>query len=278
MSIERFICLVLAVCAVGLAPAQSAPSSFEKVPDQALSTLRIAKGKAISTGMVFVNGKLLSGPYVVSRYGTAIRVNRDQVTGQIVPWQQFTVSAGSGRTVAPRQPAPAPVPAPAPAKPAASSVDDLFDDDPVPAKPAAAAPAPAPAAPAASAAPPESFGEYADTPRSKALLKRINDYRTDVDRTLRGDGVYFFGLRHSPVRVESRLAKELMAILPDALREADDARQLYDILRRKGVTYLPPAACVDLMRDRTLYLKIRDRLREIKEEQSFRKMLGGGGL
>jgi len=68
-----------------------------------------------------------------------------------------------------------------------------------------------------------------------------------------------------------------MAVLPDALRDANDARQLYDMLRRKGITYIPPAACVDLMRDRGLYMKVRDRLREIKEEQSFRKMLDASG-
>ena len=268
--------LAISLASMALMAAPYVPPPFEKVPDPALSALRITKGKVISTGIVFVNGKLVPGPYVVSRYGTVIRVNREQVTGQVVPWVQFTTTAGARPPARPQAAAPVPPPAPAPAKPAASSVDDLFDDDPAP---AAAAAAPRPAAPAAAPAPaaPVPAGEYVDSPRSKNLLKRINDYRTEVDRTLRGNGVYFFGARYSPIRVESRLAKELMAVLPDALRDANDARNLYDILRRKGITYIPAAVCVDLMRDRALYIKVRDRLREIKEEQSFHNMLNNAG-
>ena len=268
VSFRKFFACALTIIAVGALSGAVPPSAFDVVPEPALAALRIAKGKVISTGLVFVNGKLLKGPYVVSRYGTAIRVNRDQVTGQVVPWIQFTTAAGAKPPPPPPKPA---QPAPAPA-PAASSVDDLFDDEPQPARQPAAAPTPtrshAPAVPA---------GEYVDNPRSKALLKRINDYRTDIDRTLRNNGVYFFSTRHSPIRVDSRLAKDLMAVLPDALRDANDARQLYEILRRKGVTYIPAAACADLVRDRALYMKVRDRLREIKEEQSFRKMLDSSG-
>ena len=61
---------------MALMAAPYVPQPCEKVPDPALSALRITKGKVSSTGMVFVNGKLVPGPYVVSRYGTAIRVNR----------------------------------------------------------------------------------------------------------------------------------------------------------------------------------------------------------
>ena len=269
VSFRKFFALALTIVAIGALSGAVPPPTFEVVPEPALAALRIAKGKVISTGLVFVNGKLLKGPYVVSRYGTAIRVNRDQVTGQIVPWIQFTTAAGTKPPPPPKPVQAAPAPAPAPA---ASSVDDLFDDEPQPARPPAAAPAPASTPPPAVPA-----GDYADTPRSKALLKRINDYRTDIDRTLRNNGVYFFSTRHSPIRVDSRMAKDLMAVLPDALRDANDARQLYDILRRKGVTYIPAAACVDLVRDRALYMKVRDRLREIKEEQSFRKMLDSSG-
>ena len=273
-SFRKISVLALApVLAAFGAPAAPVPvPEFDKVPEPALAALKVAKGKVISTGMVFVNGRLLKGPYVVSRYGTAIRVNRDQVTGQIVPWIQFTTAAGT-KPPPPKPAAAAPQPAPAPTA-TSSSVDDLFDDDPPPAKPQAAASVPVRQV---SAPPPVPAGDYVDTPRSRNLLKRINDYRTDIDRTLRNNGVFIFSARHSPVRLEARMAKELMAVLPDALRDANDARQLYDMLRRKGVTYIPAAACADLMRDRALYIAIRDRLREIKEEQSFRRMLNGQG-
>lgn len=258
--------LLSAALAAGVLCAAPPPEPlFEKVPAPAVTALRIAKGKMISTGLVFVNGKLLPGPYIVSRHGTAIKVNREQVTGQIVPWSQFVV--GGAPRPAPRPPAAAPA-APPPPPPSASSVDDLFED--APAKPA---PSGRPAAPAPVAAPPPPAGDYVDTPRTRSLLKLINEFRTDVDRTLRGNGVYFFGVRHAPVRVEARQAETLLAILPTALRDANDARQLQAILRSRGITYLPPEVCADLMTDRALFMKIRDRVREIKEEQSFRRML-----
>ena len=263
--LHHHLLLSAALAAGVLCAAPSAESLFEKVPAPAVTALHIAKGKMISTGLVFVNGKLLPGPYIVSRHGTAIKVNREQVTGQIVPWSQFVV--GTSSRPAPHPPAAAPV-APPPQQPPASTVDDLFDD--APAKPAASD---RPTAPASVAAPPPPAGDYVDTPRTRALLKRINEFRTDVDRTLRGNGVYFFGVRHAPIRVEARQAETLLAILPNALRDANDARQLHGVLRSRGITYLPPEVCADLMTDRALFMKIRDRVREIKEEQSFRRML-----
>ena len=257
--------LLSAMLAVGvLCAASQSESLFEKAPPPAVSALRIVKGKMISTGLVFVNGKLLKGPYFVSRHGTVIKVNREQVTGQIVPWSQF-LGGGAARPQAARPPSAAPA-APPPPPPAESSVDDLFEDAPATPAPRAASAAPPPP-------PPAPAGDYVDTPRTRALLKRINEFRTDVDRTLRGNGVYFFGVRHAPIRVEARQAETLLAILPNALRDANDARQLHGILRSRGITYLPPEVCADLMTDRTLFVKIRDRVREIKEEESIRRML-----
>ncbi len=275
MSREKYILPLLAFAACLLHAAPEPGPAFEKVPKAALNALRISRGKVINTGMVFVNGKLLPGPYIVSRYGTAIRINSVQVTGPLVPWVQFTTAAGNAPAArAPAAPPPAAAPAPA-AKPVSdSSVDDLFGDAPAPAPAQAAPRAAAPAAPAAAPVP---EGRYADTPRSKALLKRINDYRTDLDRLLRGNGVLFFSTRHSPVRIDSRLAQGLLDVLPNALRDANDARELQSILRAKGITYLPAAACAEMIRDRALYMKVRDRMREIKEEQAFRKMLGNAG-
>ena len=263
-----------ALAALALATGLAAPppeSVFEKVPAPALAALRISKGKMIPAGLVFCNGRLLKGPYIVSRYGTAIRVNREQVTGQIVPWPQFTTAAAAKPQAAVKPPPAAKPPAPPPA--ASQSVDDLFADD---APPAASPPPRQQPKPAAAEADAPS-GDYVDSPRSKALLKRINDYRTDVDRTLRGNGVFFFGVHYAPVRVEPRLAQELLAVLPGVLRDAASAQELHDMLRRKGVTYLSPAVCADLIKDRALYMKVRDRIREIKEEQAFRKMLDGAG-
>ena len=160
MSPEK-IAFIASIAAAGLLAAAPGAPAFEKVPEPALAVLRIAKGRAITTGMVFVNGKLMKGPYVVSRYGTAIRVNRDQVTGQIVPWVQFTTAAGAKRHT-PHPPPQANAAPPPPSPPTqASSVDDLFDDDPPSPTPSSASPATAAAsaAPQPPPPPPPSAGE-----------------------------------------------------------------------------------------------------------------------
>ena len=135
MKVKAVIGLIGALAlAVGAATPQ-----FEEVPAAANKALKAVKGKAIRTGMVFVNGHYVKPPYVLMRSGTALFVNYNtQITGQIVPWKTFLATQG-GAAAAAAKPA-----APAPARPA-QSVDDLFADAP-------------PVAPAKTAAPAEARG------------------------------------------------------------------------------------------------------------------------
>lgn len=106
-------CFAMALMAVVAEAAPVQNGGFEKVPPAALKALAVTRGKAFNSGLVFVNGKLVPPPYVVSRYGTAIVVNDRQVTGQIIPWSKFQGTQKGASSDSSSD---------------ATSVDDLFDD------------------------------------------------------------------------------------------------------------------------------------------------------
>jgi len=254
---------------LGLAAAYAAEApAFEKPPAQALKMLKGAKGKPVRAGAVFVNGAFLKGPYVVARYGNVLRVNGEQVSGQIVPWKQFLAASGGGAA------APAPKPAaaaPAPAAKPATAVDDLFDDAPAakPAAKAAAAKAPEPE--------PEVEGDYTPNARTKALLKRVNAARTDVNRKLLDGCVCFFGPGYGMVAPNAKQSAALLAVLPEALRDAESGRDLASRLRAAGFAFLPQGLCDDLYAHSRDYVALQEWRRKAKEDAEVDKLLQGGG-
>jgi hypothetical protein len=64
-------------------------NNFPKVSPDAVKVLKISRGKAFNSGAVFVDGKFIPPPYVVERYGTYLRINRIQVTSQVIAWDEF---------------------------------------------------------------------------------------------------------------------------------------------------------------------------------------------
>jgi len=249
-----FCGLLLAALAGAAAP------SFEKVPDEARVALRGTRGKPTSTGLVFVNGHYLKPPYVLARYGTAIFVNNVQVTDQIVPWRSFLATQPGAAPVAASAPAPA-----APAK-KATAIDDLFDD------------APAPAAKAAEAAAPSAgtSEKFEMNERAKALLKRINDQRTALNRRLRNGETCFFGKGYARVDVPQRLGRDLIGVLPEAMRDASDGADLHNRMRARGFVFLNAQLCSELIENRADYTEIVERRKKLKEEDDLQKMLNGG--
>ena len=227
--------------------AGAATPQFEAVPAGANKALKAVKGKPIRTGMVFVNGHYVKSPYVLMRSGTAIFVNYNtQITGQVVPWKAFLATQGG---------AAAPKPA-APAQPrTAQSVDDLFADVP---PPASAAPAPAAATDVAEDV------DFTPNDQSKRLLKRINDRRSYLDRRLREGYVIFFGSRYAPVSVAPRLARDLLAMLPEAIRDSSDGADLFGKMRGKGISYMTREICDELVENRTDYSALVERRKEIE--------------
>ena len=175
----------LSICCIAVLSA-AVTFAMPEIPLDSAKALGRARGRKIDTGLVFVNGKYISAPYIVERWGTGIRINGIQVTGQIVDWVEFLKTQEGFKLV----------PAENPPKSESgsdtqsdslddlfsdddssdageSSLDDLFDDDPPPAKKKPASRARKPRR--TKAAPSYSFeGEFAHNEASKALLQKIN--------------------------------------------------------------------------------------------------------
>ena len=247
--------ILLAALAAGIL-ADAAPPTFEKVPDAARTALKGSRGRPVRKGFVFVNGHYLAPPYTVARYGTAIFVNNVQVTDQIVSWKQFLST----------QPGAAPAVAAAPAAPAkkATAIDDLFDDGGAPAKQAT----PEPAA--------SGDGSFELNARAKQMLKRINDYRTDINRRLLNGETCFFGKNYARVDVPQRLGRGLLDVLPEAMRDAANGADLYGRMRNRGYVFLNANLCADLIENRADYTALVERRRKVKEDEDVQKLISTG--
>lgn len=231
--------ILLTVAAFTAAVAFAAPP-FEKVPEQAMQALKGAVGKPQDSGLVFANGHYIRPPYRVARMGTAIYINDVQVTDQINSWRKFLATqpgyAGAVTSKA--------------ANAEAKNLDELFADEEEPEEK-------------------EPEQEVAFTPNAKsaALLKEIDTYRADIQRKLREGNFIFFGSRYARVVVEPRVAKSLLAALPEAMREADDGVDLEARVRAKGIVFLNRTICSDLLEHRPDYLKLIERRKFLLEQE-----------
>lgn len=294
--------LSVAIGLIGLlaVAVEAAVRDFEEVPASANKYLKAVKGKPIRTGMVFVNGHYVKPPYILMRSGTALFVNYGtQITGQVVPWKAFLATQGgviaaqqavaaqaaaAQASVAQAAAAQRAASTSAPASPSVvQDIDDLFDDTPPPPSqpqqpPPSSLPSPQTALNMTALSEAEAAADASFEPNdhSRALLKRINDQRSYYDRKLREGNVIFFGTRYSPVTVDSRLVRSLLAVLPEAMREADDGAQLFAALRSKGITYLSREVCDDLIDNRPDNRQMIEYRKTIEKDHELRKMLEGG--
>lgn len=212
---------------------------FEKVPDRALQMLKGAVGKPQDSGLVFANGQYVRPPYRVARMGTAIFINDVQVTDQVNSWRKFLATQpGYVGKVAAR----------AAEVGEAKSLDELFADEEEP-----------------EVNEPEQDIAFTPNAKSAALLKEVDLYRAEIQRKLREGNFIFFGSRYARVIVEPRVAKSLLAVLPEAMREAEDGVDLESRLRAKGIVFLNRTVCSDLLEHRPDYLKLVERRKHLKE-------------
>ena len=258
--------------------------AFQPIPKESAKALGVTRGKKFSSGVVFINGKYIEPPYVVERWGTGIRINSIPVTGPLIDWTEF-LKTQPGVKVEKKEPEsePAPVTTPAPAQPAASvsdeasSLDDLFDDDPKPVKPvtapkavAAASAAPKPAKPAVTYV---LSGKFSHNDDSRALLKRINANRTEIDRALRSGGFICFGNSYSMVQGDRRTLMELLETLPELQQRATDVQSFCVGLRDAKLVYLNEVLRWDLFRNRLDYRKLKERREKLKSDEKWDKIL-----
>ena len=262
--------------------------AFQPIPKESAKALGVTRGKKFSSGVVFIDGKYIEPPYVVERWGTGIRINSIPVTGQVIDWTEFLktqpgVKVEKSEIAVAQTKAPDPVAAPAP-EPAedvdTSSLDDLFDDDPKPAKPAkavtkpkAVATAPAVPKPAKTTVTYVLSEKFSHNDDSKALLKRINANRTEIDRTLRSGGFICFGNSYSMVQGDRRTLMELLETLPELQQHSTDVQAFCIGLRDAKLVYLNEVLRWDLFRNRLDYRKLRERREKLKSDEKWEKML-----
>lgn len=251
--------------------------AFVPVPAESEKALGGTRGGVITSGAVFINGKFVEAPYVVERRGTGIRVNGMPVTGQVVSWNAFLKTQSGVKKATERMPPPPAAKAPEPAVEDvdASSLDDLFDDDPKPvrkkpsAKPAWQ-PKPAASRPKASY---ELEGDFVANDTTRMLVKRINALRTEFDRTLRGGGFIFFGDGYSRVSGDVRTLQTMLKALPELLQKSSDLESFRRGVRDADLVYLNEILCEELYSHREDYRKLRSLRMKLRREQQWKQVL-----
>ncbi len=259
----------------------TAVMAFQPIPKASARALGVTRGKLFSKGLVFINGKYLPPPYVVERWGTGIRINSTPVTGQIVDWNEFLKTQPGVKTVTTE---PESVAVSESAEPEAeaeatsetqpveaaadvNSLDDLFEDDSdendVKKKPAAARSTPKPKVVHKPAPKPRATvsyvleGDFVPNEETKALVKRINQMRTDVDRTLRSGGFLCFGDKYPNLSGDSRLLKKLLSKLPELQQQATDEAAFVSSAYAANIVYLNETLLRELYKNRIDYLQLK---------------------
>ena len=250
-------------------------TKFAPPPEDSLKALKATVSKPFSAGYVFIDGKYIAPPYKVERYGTVVRINGIQVTKQVVPWEEFLKTQNGVKTVknepagsAPAETAAPPPPPPPPPKASAkddddASLDDLFDDEPAPrrssASSASRASAPRPKRQPAATVSYVFEGTFAMNEKARALLNRVNDFRTRIDKQLRSGGYFFFSSSYPVVSGDGGAAKRILEKLPDLQKNNPELEGFVNAMNRAGLSYLPQQLMNDLFRNRIDYLQLVQR-------------------
>ena len=275
--------LAVAAALVALAAAASA---FEAIPMASAKALGVTKSRPFTAGLVFVNGKYIEPPYVVERWGTGIRINSQQVTGQVVDWSEFLKTQDPSRLTKNAAPAPEPPKVSAPPPPAytqsdADALDDLFDDDPKPKK--SSSPVQTQWRPSTPRAKPQAAptyvldGDFVKNEASKALVKRINDQRTEIDGILRRGGFIFFGDGYSRVSGDSRTADTMLASLPELMQHAVELNAFRHSIRAARMVYLNEILVAQLFQNRVDYRRLQERRTKIQKDREWEAILNDAG-
>lgn len=268
-----------------------AQADFAPNPKGAVKALKVEKGKPFRTGMVFVDGKYIPPPYTVERYGLVLRINKIQVTGPVIPWEEFVktqegvkvtknVSGEAGEAAAETPAEPEPEIEDDYDSDEGDLLSDLFDDEPV-VKKSSSGGAKKKAAKAKPRKPvvtvTYSFdGEFQHNDTTKALLKKISQSRTEVDAILRKGGFICFGSDYSRVTGDSGTARIVLNKLPGLMQTSPDARSLAAGVRASGISFFPDALCRDLYRNRVDYRKLLERQKAVKDEEKVNALINRG--
>ena len=270
---------LLAVCA-GLA-------ALPEVPAEAVDALGVTTGTPQTSGFVFIDGKYVPPPYTVTRRGNGIFINRIQVD-QPVPWIGTPLGEAPPKKLdddgdfevvdedaeeADEDVAPVGElddllfgdAMDADKKTGeAHAIDALFDDV-TPAKNTAQGRKQPQVQPAAEAMSKQQVEE---------MKTKLNTLRKVYETALGRGDIYFFAQHHSRVNGTYGSAKTLLTVLPSALRSARSPQELMAKLNQGGVYFLDLATCADLHRNRTSFVQLDERRKQIEADEAAKRTTG----
>ena len=254
-----------------------------EIPKASGKALGVTKGKPFSAGIVFINGRYIPPPYEVERWGVGIRINKIPVMSAVIDWSEFLktqsgVKVTKTETTVAEPPAPEPEPV-ANVEPATDdfdmSLDELFDDDPKPKKPAKKVqPRRQPKPAKTSVQVVYSLdGDFEQNDASRALVATINKTRTDINASLMSGGFMCFGDRYPRVAGDARTAKLILEKLPDLMRVSATQESFLSAVRLAGLQFLTDPVCRDIFRNRRDYIKLQSRYERQKQENDIKQLI-----
>ncbi|MBR0198113.1 MAG: hypothetical protein IJQ34_08260 [Kiritimatiellae bacterium] len=277
MRILIFMFLASLVMALGAnAQGVQIPNTFPRQPAAALKALKGTKGKPFYKGWVFIDGKYIPPPYTVARFGTTLRINNYQVTGELIPWNEF-IKTQSGVKVTKSvndpnaggessEPEAEPEPELDMDDAWESSLDDLFDDEPAAKKSSSSSSSykPRPKKPTVKVT--YSFdGEFQPNEKTKAYVAKINKERDRVEQILRNGGMCCFSSRYSKIMLEGIVAKAIMEKLPAMMKKSTSANELSQEVRSAGFVYFHDLFVGQLFKNRLDYQVLTQRVESEKK-------------
>ena len=268
-------------------------ADFVSPPKDAIKALKVTKSKKrFDKGLVFVNGKFVPGPYEVERYGNVVRINRRQVTGEIVLWSEFLKTQDNVNENRSVELVKAEVPKPKPKikkrvstkskSKIDSELDALFDEDTPGCRPVVEDPPieveqeeespveeKTETAESGVAAVPSGMvekvtvtyeldGEFVPNEKTAAMIKAVNTVRTEIETFLRKGGCICFGEKYPCVSIDERAARKLIDALPEILQRSQTLDQFKAGARSAGLVYLTDAICEELFANRIDYRKMQE--------------------
>ena len=251
--------------------------------------LGATKTKQFSTGLVFIDGKYIEPPYVVERWGVGIKVNGIPAVAQVVPWTDFIRTQEGVKVTKSESAAPEATESEPEEEPeeeveeedddSENSLDDLFDDDPKPKKKAPAKKKsfkPKPRKPTVSV----SYtleGEFVPNDASKALLKRVNAVRQEIDKRLRMGGFVFFGENYAYVAGGKTTADQILEQLPSLMQRSSSEEEFISSIHNLNMVYITNLIAEGLYRNRVDYLKLQAREKKARRDREFNKLMNDAG-
>lgn len=246
-----------------------------EVPAEAKRELGSTYGKGQMSGFVFIDGKYLPPPYTVTRIGNGIFINRIQVE-QPVAWSRFVPQEPPKEDADSdfqEEPAEAPAPEAAPVKQSPEDeLDELFGEEEAATPPQKTD---AQKGEAEKEDPNQSDeivvnGRTRTVAQEKEILKRhLDQMRERFETALARNEIFFFGRLHHRINGNYGTARQVMEVLPYALRDAQSAEDLQQRLQQGGVYFLDDKVVRQVYRNRVSYPILLERLRNMKMDEAI---------